>query len=504
MLTCSGPTRRRYQRQEGGVPPAAEAPSNDFSIGSEPKDPEALTARLSDDISELGSSTILRGTAGDEAPEPAVLEGLFLAQRARIPVAVAVCEDYGGIPFSLPQPFVVLGWFWVTDSWTVPAGGRDMVSWLFQFEWCSKPTDDLEKPWWSTSAGNGTSYAEATEGAPWPVRGPGISGSVTLRGGQRPEQKFTNAGLQELVSDQETVLVCSRCNTMSEAVYEDIAPCLNERCDYFFKDVRQATHAPQCDPTVCPGQVRERTRLLPRQLGLDIVGTAANARFSDVERHDAQAAKWRAWVCRGCRCANERRDWFGFVCEGCALVDKPEAKVYTAAALAPPNRMVLGAAPRQAAGIASWSGHFDQREAQHPAGLAVHYKLAAGGAPSVTQILPNGEARAQYDAALELLQQQTGDVPLARQFLSATSARVPELALCAFYTAAWGTQQPPYVAHLPTSQARPWTETPEQLLKLFDTVSRRQDRPVSVTVVAVPGRLQRHSVPVSSDAWTYS
>ena len=49
-----------------------------------------------------------------EAPE---IEALLMSHRARIPVAIAVAQDYSGLPFRLPRPFVVLGWFWVVDAW---------------------------------------------------------------------------------------------------------------------------------------------------------------------------------------------------------------------------------------------------------------------------------------------------------------------------------------------------------------------------------------------------
>jgi len=49
-----------------------------------------------------------------EVPE---IEALLMSHRARIPVAIAVAQDYSGLPFRLPRPFVVLGWFWVVDAW---------------------------------------------------------------------------------------------------------------------------------------------------------------------------------------------------------------------------------------------------------------------------------------------------------------------------------------------------------------------------------------------------
>lgn len=49
-----------------------------------------------------------------EKPE---ITALLMAQRARTPVAVAVAQDYSAVPFKVPRPLVVLGWFWITDAW---------------------------------------------------------------------------------------------------------------------------------------------------------------------------------------------------------------------------------------------------------------------------------------------------------------------------------------------------------------------------------------------------
>jgi hypothetical protein len=50
-------------------------------------------------------------------PEAPAIEALILAQRARTPIAIAVAQDYSAVPFKVPRPFVVLGWFWVLDAW---------------------------------------------------------------------------------------------------------------------------------------------------------------------------------------------------------------------------------------------------------------------------------------------------------------------------------------------------------------------------------------------------
>ena len=53
-------------------------------------------------------------SVGAEVPE---IAALLMAQRARTPIAIAVAQDYTSVPFRVPRPFIVLGWFWVTDAW---------------------------------------------------------------------------------------------------------------------------------------------------------------------------------------------------------------------------------------------------------------------------------------------------------------------------------------------------------------------------------------------------
>lgn len=49
-----------------------------------------------------------------EAPE---IESLLMTHRARIPIALTVAQDYSGVPFRVPRPFIALGWFWIVDAW---------------------------------------------------------------------------------------------------------------------------------------------------------------------------------------------------------------------------------------------------------------------------------------------------------------------------------------------------------------------------------------------------
>lgn len=52
--------------------------------------------------------------AHDESPE---IKALLKAQRARIPIALAVAQDCSAVPFRVAKPFMVLGWFWIVESW---------------------------------------------------------------------------------------------------------------------------------------------------------------------------------------------------------------------------------------------------------------------------------------------------------------------------------------------------------------------------------------------------
>lgn len=81
------------------------------SVVSLDKTPTATSIPNGKSSAEGGTDT---GATVDEAPEVAAL---LLAQRARTPVAIAVGQDCAVVPFKVPRPFVVLGWFWVGDAW---------------------------------------------------------------------------------------------------------------------------------------------------------------------------------------------------------------------------------------------------------------------------------------------------------------------------------------------------------------------------------------------------
>jgi hypothetical protein len=50
---------------------------------------------------------------------------LLMAHRARTPIAIAVSHDYTGTVWKVPRPYIMLGWFWVTDAWVrIPLRAR--------------------------------------------------------------------------------------------------------------------------------------------------------------------------------------------------------------------------------------------------------------------------------------------------------------------------------------------------------------------------------------------
>lgn len=81
--------------------------------------PEPSSSTLSATVSTSFAESSKPGkreseSAHDELPE---VKALLKAQRARTPVALAVAQDFDSIPFRVTEPFIVLGWFWVVESW---------------------------------------------------------------------------------------------------------------------------------------------------------------------------------------------------------------------------------------------------------------------------------------------------------------------------------------------------------------------------------------------------
>lgn len=199
--------------------------------------------------------------------------------------------------------------------------------------------------------------------------------------------------------------------------------------------------------------------------------------FSEVQRHDAHRDLWRGWVCRRCRCANERRDWFGFMCEACDLVDRPKRKTYSSEALAPPTRLKC-TGPRPDDGFPTWNESVQTRTVTLPDDLKVVQQVLSP-ASAVWHLLSthaHGLNTAADEALLSLQAQGSEEVPFRRQFLNATSSIPSELALSPFYTFISGPQPAPFLAHFPTGQPRAWKDSPQVCRTVADIINERAGR----------------------------
>jgi hypothetical protein len=83
----------------------------DITDGSTNMKPDIAPAepRLMNGHATSASKPPIEGSRGVAA--------LLMAQCARTPVALAISQDYAGVPFKVPRPFIVLGWFWIVDAW---------------------------------------------------------------------------------------------------------------------------------------------------------------------------------------------------------------------------------------------------------------------------------------------------------------------------------------------------------------------------------------------------
>lgn len=103
---------------------AQEAPS--------PTQQELMAGPDSPTIHVINAAKALRtadGSVGESSKSPSVppnpeapaeraeINALRQAQKYGTPVAVALAGDYVGVPFKVPRKFIVLGWFWIVDSW---------------------------------------------------------------------------------------------------------------------------------------------------------------------------------------------------------------------------------------------------------------------------------------------------------------------------------------------------------------------------------------------------
>lgn len=496
--------RKAPDAAASGPPPSPTRPpatiADELNMAMKSTDEPEGIAR----IATAATASTSNGTTASVPAETAPVEALLMANRARTPVALAVGHDYPGVPFKVPRALVVLGWFWITEAWTEPVGLGGMVVWKFTFEWC---TGIQKQPWWtpksSTTEREPTPAGQVEGDVPaWPVRGPGIAHTTTLRGAQT--QQPPPAGLGD-GQDYRQATLCPACNTFSDQVYASRHVCLNEKCTAYFGD---ASNRELVQETIgAPAPCRPDTRILPESLRLSLAPPGPSTKFSDVQRHDAQRDFWRAWVCKRCRSANERRDWFGYLCEACALIDKPKRKVYTSEALAPAARLpCTGARPDD--GFASWTVDASRDVTQFPdcvKVLAHTVTLPSRATIEVSHALSSEPMAAHAHTVFMGFQRQGRDeVPLRREYLSASSSRAANLALSPFYTLLCGPDNAPFTAHFPTGEAVAWSDAPRPCGDAMDLISERVGRVYpdhepfnSLLTAAMPGALWKVDMAVS-------
>lgn len=226
-----------------------------------------------------------------------------------------------------------------------------------------------------------------------------------------------------------------------------------------------------------PGLIRAAARILPEQLGLTFMPPDPQQQLADVTRWDAGRDFWRSWVCRRCRLANERHDWFGFLCQACSHVDIPRRRIYGAQAL---RTATPCTGPRPDVGNPDWPFQAETTTTVFPDHIKlVQHKLDGFGQGTEASHLLNSDGAESYKivaSVLEGLQLQGEDeVPLARHMLPATSARPDQLALSPFYTLAVGAAAPD-LAHFPTAPSVPWPRAPRVTLDIMEILNERAGR----------------------------
>lgn len=163
------------------------------------------------------------------------IKACLVAHRARVPIVVGVSQDYTGVKFRVPQPYIMLGMFWITDAWLEPVGSwndaqpldekrKRLVRWRFRLDWC----EQQEHPWWEAPVpdvvyqyGKRQKPTFETD-APWSIKDGGKFPSESVR-------------VEPRLKDDPVWIKCEVCQAHSIEAYIGIAMCLNEYCDRFFR-----------------------------------------------------------------------------------------------------------------------------------------------------------------------------------------------------------------------------------------------------------------------------
>ncbi|WVW83383.1 hypothetical protein I302_105402 [Kwoniella bestiolae CBS 10118] len=430
--------------------------------------------------SSLDIKPVLENGHVKEAVE---IEALLMAQRARTPVALAVAQDYLAVPFKAPRPFIVLGWFWITDAWLEPVmpdveffrvqqsrpmGPPQHVIWKFRFDWCSGGSQDI--PWWS-------SILEPTR----PIGSPPTSDQndqwqiSRSGGGSTPIQMRSDS----TVVDQTYQYSCRRCNCTSSRVYRDGDICLNERCSWFFGDASSDTN--HIGPiTNVPFPPQPKSRIPPETLGLRLRPPEPSGITHDITQSHAGREFWRGWVCHKCGLAQERYKWAGWSCEACGHLIKPPRRIYTAEDLRPPSRPVCSSA-RQDDGYASFPFTANRSWSLFDNDIKVIKHtldpLIFGQDCEVHHLLAHEENAVNEVAGevLRKLQMQGEDELPLRRYTAVTTRRPSELTISPFYTYLCGSDSS-LINAFPTYRSVHWSTVPPVCLEIIDLINGRASK----------------------------
>lgn len=252
------------------------------------------------------------------AKDTADMAAIFATHRYRTPVALALTHDYSNAPFRILQPIIVLGWFWITATWTESVASDSLfVQPMVRFDHCW----DQDLPWWTRV--DEDELEEAMDADSWDVAHDDHQPSE-----KRPEMcKVTD-------------YTCVDCSTSSPRIYEGEGLCLNEACP------RQAVRAACRGP---PLPLKPETRILPSALRLRL---CPDEPTEDTPTSDPNSI-WSGWVCHTCGKANERRSWTAWECSGCERAIGHMRKIMTSSDLKGVHRPVC-TGPRQEGGFAKW------------------------------------------------------------------------------------------------------------------------------------------------------
>lgn len=288
-------------------------------------------------------------TTNDDRPlELPEIEALLRAHRAGTPVAIGVSEDWTLIPFRVSRPFVLLGWFWITDAWPEPTGeawsnleipqaglaSPDVrIRWRFRFDWCT--SGQASHPWWEAPKQDVlplfSSMREPCKDSRGAVDGPGVDMTGTAVSHEHGKRVAMTG---EAVRDG--WLSCTACQHYSVEVYNNKRYCLNVNCDLWFYDTGPRTDDKTARRIILRAPRRHR-RYGPDELNFHL-RPPLPTEPEHVDKADAGKAYWQGWVCPECGCANERKHWRGWDCEGCTHKWYPERKIWSAEELQPAHR----------------------------------------------------------------------------------------------------------------------------------------------------------------------